>query len=210
LPPHTDIRSFAVIGKVLYLGSDAFVDDEAEIEADGGVFATVDRGQSWTDTGSMNSPFLASVGTSLFGQTLLDGFVRSKDGGKTWRAAGKGLPGAAVLCLAASGQALLVGTGKGLYVSTDDAASWTSAGSGLPPASPVQSLATAGTRIFAATANSVFLSDNGGRSWVEAGTGLPGDVVIWALAATKTDVFAGTEGKGVWRLPLPEAAGTKR
>ncbi len=211
LPPHTDVRTFAVIGKILFVGSDVFVDLEEEIEADGGIFLTGDEGKSWTDTGSMSTNFLASAGASLFAESLLEGFIRSKDNGKTWKPASMGMPaGAVVLCLVESGPNLFAGTTKGFFLSADDAATWKAVGAGLPPNTPVRRLTTSGKRIFAATPNAVYMSENDGGSWAEAGPGLPGDAEIWCLAATGTDLFAGTEGKGVWRLPLSEAARPKR
>lgn len=211
LPAHTDIRSFASIGKTLFVGADVYVDPEDETEAAGGIFVSHDEGRSWTDTGSMSTGFLASAGTSLFADTLLKGFIRSKDGGKTWKPVGKGLPaGAVILCLVGSGPDLIAGTSKGLLLSTDDAASWKAGSVGLPAGTPVRSLATGGKKLFAATPRAVFVSEDDGRTWNEAGAGFPADTEIWCLAATETDLFAGTEGKGVWRLPLSGAAGTKR
>jgi hypothetical protein len=198
LPVHTNVMSLGVIGTVLFAGADVNLDWDTA----GGVFVSEDGGKSWQDTGSMGSPFIAAAGSALYGDFMLDGFSRSTDGGKTWKPAGKGLPVAAVLCLASFGKSLVVSTNKGLYLSIDDATSWKSTNAGLPPNSAVRRLATEGARFFAATKNAVFVSGNGGQSWVQAGTGLPADVVIWALAATETDLFVGTEGKGVWRLPL--------
>jgi hypothetical protein len=211
LPAHTDIQSFALIGKTLFAGADVYVDPEDETEADGGVFVSNDEGRSWTATGSMSTIFLASAGTSLFADTLLEGFVRSKDNGKTWKPVGKGVPaGAVILCLVGSGPDLIAGTSKGLLLSTDDAASWKAVSAGLPVSTPVRSLATSGKQLFAATARAVFVSEDDGRTWKEAGAGLPADTEIWCLAATGTDLFAGTEEKGVWRLPLSGAARPKR
>jgi hypothetical protein len=210
LPAHTDVRSFAVIGKTLFVGTDVFIDEETEVEADGGIFMSGDEGKIWTDTGSMSTNFLASAGASLFADTLLDGFVRSKDNGKTWKPAGKGMPaGAVVLCLVGSGPNLFAGTSKGLFVSTDDAANWKAVSAGLPANTPVRRMTTSGQKIFAATPNAVYVSENDGGSWTEAGPGLPGDAAIWCLATTGSDLFAGTEGKGVWRLPLSGAARPK-
>jgi hypothetical protein len=211
LPVHTDVQSFAVIGKTLFVGADVFIDAEEDIEADGGIFGSGDEGRSWIDTGAMSTNFLAAAGTKLFAETLLDGFIRSEDNGKTWQPVGKGLPaGAVVLCLAGSGSNLVIGTAKGLFVSTDGGGGWKAVSAGLPPGAPVRRLASGGKRVFAATPHAVFISEDAGQSWTEAGSGLPGDAEIWSLAATGTDLFAGTEGKGVWRLSLSGAAGTKR
>jgi hypothetical protein len=200
-----------LIGKTLFVGADGFVDPDEETEVDGGIFMSGDEGTSWIDTGSSSNNFLASDGAPLFTETLLEGLVRSRDNGKTWKPAGKGLPaGTVVLCLMRSGKNLIAGTTKGLFLSADDAASWKAVSAGGPANTPVRRLAAGGKRLFAATPNAVYASDDAGRSWTEAGPGLPGDVVIWSLAATGTDLFAGTEGQGVWRLPFPGTAGTKR
>jgi hypothetical protein len=206
LPRYTKTMALAAIGTSIYVGADV----DEELDTAGGVFTSTDAGESWMDTGAMSAPFIASAGGALYGEFMLDGFCRSTDGGRRWKPAGKGLPAAAILSLAAGANALFLGTSKGLYVSTDDAATWKSASAGLPANTAVRRLAVAGTRVFAATPNAVFVSGNKGQSWVTAGTGLPADVVIWSLAATGTEVFAGTEGKGVWRLPLAGLAGSGR
>ena len=217
LPFRTNVRSFALLGKDLYVGTD--VDEEGADEeignmeegvGGGGIFVTRDLGKAWQRTGNFSAPFLASAGPALFAESLIEGFIRSNDGGMTWASGGAFSAENVKLCLVRSGSNLVLGTSQGLFVSTDDGAHWKASTAGLPAKAAVRRLAAGDGRVFAATASRVFVSDDDGLRWKEAGTGLPAGITIWSLAAGPTGVFVGTEGQGVWRLPAVGANASKR
>lgn len=94
------------------------------------------------------------------------GVVRSRDGGRSWQDAGRGLPGKAVSALAASprGDALYAWVaGRGLHRSGDGGGTWSAAG-GLDPALPVIALAVDPAdprRLLAAWAREGFAGSEG-------------------------------------------------
>ncbi len=98
--------------------------------------------------------------------------------------------------LAVIGTNLFAGTNGGVYLSTDNGASWTldTMGMGLQY---VWSLAVIGSNLFAGTDGSgVFRSTDTGKSWRAARTGLTGGngLYVPALAVNGTNLFAMTIG----------------
>ena len=78
----------------------------------------------------------------------------------------------------------------GIFLSTDNGASWKSTGSGLT--SPFATcFASIGTRLFAANLDGVSLTTDTGRSWSQVDTGLS-NLSVNAFAASGTNLFAGT------------------
>ncbi|MFZ1082005.1 MAG: T9SS type A sorting domain-containing protein [Candidatus Kryptoniota bacterium] len=112
--------------------------------------------------------------------------------------------GANISCFAVSGSNLFAGSfdGDGVFVSTNNGASWTVADSGLTNTN-VYSLAVSfdtpsDTNLFAGTNGGVFLSTNNGTSWTPVNTGLT-NTQVNALAVSPngaggTNLFAGTDG----------------
>ena len=90
----------------------------------------------------------------------------STDNGTTWTAAvdsGLGYP--SIQSLAVSGGALFAGTVHGVFLSTDNGASWTAVNSGLTDTS-ILSMAVGGGNVFAGTdSGGVFLTTNNGETW---------------------------------------------
>jgi photosystem II stability/assembly factor-like uncharacterized protein len=107
-------------------------------------------------------------------------------------------------CIAVNGDTVFVGTmSNGVYLSTDNCASWTAVDSGLPSGLNVSCLAMRGGNVFAGTnyGNGIFLSSNNGKSWSALSTGLfsiPNNyyVFILSLAVAGGNVIAGTGGGG--------------
>ena len=110
--------------------------------------------------------------------------------------------GGVVTCFAVSGTNLFAGTEGGVFLSTNNGASWAAVNTGLAN-TPVTSLAVSGTNLFAGTYGGVFLSTNNGASWTAVNTGLV-NTNIQALAVSGANLFAGTAGRGVFRRPLSE------
>ncbi len=89
----------------------------------------------------------------------------------------------------------------GVFRSTDNGASWTTASNGLS-STQVTSLAAIGSNLFAGIYSSfdggVFRSTDNGTSWTTASNGLSSTQVT-SLAAIGSNLFAGTDGGGVFR-----------
>ncbi len=122
-----------------------------------------------------------------------------------------------VSSLAVIGANLFAGTSMGVYLSTNNGASWTAENTGLDAAPlDVSFLAVIGAILFAGTSTDagtygggVYLSTNNGASWSAVNnTGLT-DTDVRALAVTGPYLFRGTDD-GVWRRPLSEMTGANR
>ncbi len=178
-----------------------------------GVFASSDRGRSWTEVpapdwidAAVASPSDGDI-VYLIGGTGDRGVFRSADGGFTWTACAAAPDGVGPSALAvdpADSDTLLLGTSAGLYVSRDGCSTWVGPASvsGAPCGDwrddTIHALTwmPAGSgRTLAGTDCGLLLSDDGGETWEDAG--LPGAVVT-AFAFAGTSVVAGTWGDGVW------------
>src|SRR5262245_3898490 len=94
-----------------------------------------------------------------------------------------------VRALVVSGSSLFAASRtQGVYRSTDNGGTWSSAGlTGMG----MVSLAVHGTALFAG-GNGVFRSLDGGATWTGVSTGLGADVRVSALAVTGTTLLAST------------------
>jgi hypothetical protein len=109
-----------------------------------------------------------------------------------------GLTNTLVSTLGISGSNIFAGTYGGVFLSTDNGASWTSANSGIPGGASVNAFAFSGSNIFAGTgSNGVFLSTDNGSSWTAVNTGLT-NTSFRALAVSGDNIFAGSYGGGVF------------
>jgi hypothetical protein len=181
-------------------------------------------------------------GTNLFAGTGYGGaggvFLSTNDG-TSWTAVNAGLPRepsdstqyVAINCLGTSGTNLLAGTGwgnyrswfrPGIFRSTDNGTSWTTANEGLPyhyyldsgGYPTIFSFGRSGTNLFAGTWwDGIFRSTNGGTSWTAVNTGLPFVTsetdttrayrAVTCFGTSGTNLFAGTgsyviSGRGVF------------
>jgi len=118
--------------------------------------------------------------------------------------------GGDVRCFAASGTNLFAGTASGagvvsggVFLSTNNGASWTQVNNGLTNTS-VTALTVSGTNLFAGTGTGqggwgrVYLSTNNGTSWTEVDAGLPIGRPVSALAVSGTNLFDGIYYGGVF------------
>lgn len=105
--------------------------------------------------------------------------------------------GPQIKALAAGGRNVFVGTDSGIFVSSNNGASWTEANSGLTSTN-VPSLAANGSVIFAGTHDGVFSSSNDGTSWNPVNSGPIQNTDAASLVFKGSDLFAGTFGNGVF------------
>ena len=180
----------------------------------GGVFASSNSGRDWHSASHGLPPYtlpthsdrsyiiyaLAKSGGNVFAATQ-DGVYLSIDSGATWNGVNNGLPDITwpdhnwVHALIFSGTNLFAGTYYGgVFLSTNNAISWTSANTGLTTGDD-NSLAACGMRLFAGTRTGVFVSTNNGTNWTSAQAPFPG---FSKIVEVDTDLYAGTQ-TGVFR-----------
>ncbi len=144
----------------------------------GGFYRSRNAGRSWRDAGAglpdtaiqclAVSPNFVTDQTLLVG-TETAGIYQSVDGGVSWTALSAELAEQSIDCLAIApaGNALLAGTGSGIYLSTNGGNTWAmSATSQLAALS--LGLDTTGRVIAGTIQSGIYLSDNGGQSWRQA------------------------------------------
>ncbi|MGH7595940.1 MAG: FlgD immunoglobulin-like domain containing protein, partial [bacterium] len=102
---------------------------------------------------------------------------------------------------AVNGTNIFAGTFRGVFLSTNNGASWVNIGL---PNTDVRSLAVNGSNLFAGTADGgVFVSTNNSTNWTPVSTGLT-SAIVRSLVVNDSYLFAGTDGASVWRRPLSE------
>lgn len=84
----------------------------------------------------------------------------------------------------------------GLYVSTDDGASWRADNVGLPPA-PVFFLLWQDRTLYAGTAAGLYRRTEGALIW-QLNDVVPRDVAVYGLASLGNTLYAATDGRGIY------------
>jgi ligand-binding sensor domain-containing protein len=107
-----------------------------------------------------------------------------------------GPTGGIVNCLTVMGSNLFAGTNGGIYVSTNNGTSWTSAKTGLTSVH-VSAIVQKGANLFAGTTGGVYMSANQGANWSSVNTGLK-DLNVMSLTVHGSNLFAGTADSGVY------------
>ena len=168
-----------------------------------GVYISNDGGRTWKVLAINSGNYVRAVeisGGSIFLGCDYSGIVRTTDEGKTWNFISgpyvKNNRPDRVHAFAVSGANLFAGTltiagadSGGVYLSTDNGATWTARSSGLANTN-IYALAATGTNVFAGTDTGVYRSTNNGASWTQAGLKT---LAINALYASGTEVYAGTD-----------------
>jgi photosystem II stability/assembly factor-like uncharacterized protein len=175
-----------------------------------GIYRSTDGGNGWmaVDSGfpiGEGAGALAVSGTNIFAGTSSSGVFLSTNNGTSWEPVNRGFTDTfngvygpeydnpAVQAFAVIGADLFAGTYNGIYLSTNDGASW-AADSSME--ANVRALAVRGSNLFAGSLYSegVYRSTDSGGSWALVDSGLAGNGVIsvFAFAELGTNLFAGT------------------
>ncbi len=157
----------------------------------------------WIQT---NGPFgnpqaqcFATGGSYIYAGVANYGVYRSMDTGGTWEAVNTGLSNYSILSLASSGPNVFVGTFQGVFLSTDDGASWSSASKGLMLNAPIYGLASIDSILLAGTVNEgIFRSTNNGTTWAHVDSG-PTNSYVTSFAKLNNTIFASASGGGLLR-----------
>lgn len=197
------------VSAIGWAGSNVLMGTEA-----GGVYISSNNGTTWSqsNTGMTAAPVLAIAedGNYLFAGTVGSGVYRSQDGGANWTSSSVGIDRLQISSLIVKGTKLFAGTGTGVnhpftptaggavYVSNDNADSWTKMTNGLPDyiGEDISSFAIIGSDLFVGTTGlGVYRSSDDGGTWASAGLS---SIEITALAVINDTLFAATLGAGVF------------
>jgi hypothetical protein len=193
------VRDVVAVGSRVYLAGD------------GGVYQSNDFGENWirTETPTPVARVMPSrypqADPTVFAATPT-GLLKSRDGGRTF--AETLLKGMRIHRMEWPGPALVVGTGRGVFVSQDSGVTFTGPGSGMP-LTDARALATSAyfsidpVMFAAAGDDGVYRSGDGGRTWTPAGLG--GESVTdlawlgpFLYAVTANGVFRSEDMGRVW------------
>lgn len=171
---------------------------------DSGVYRSTNKGVSWESVNvGIDYLFVMSVANSLNNELFAGslGVYHSSNMGINWIQ--NGTLSAAVLCfLIQPGGIILVGTGGGIYRSTDNGMMWTKKSNGLPSPNSIDvwSLGEDNSgNIYAATSSyGVFKSSDNGNNWVEKNNGLSTIYARTIAVNSLGHLFVGTSGGGIF------------
>ncbi|MFL5764254.1 MAG: PKD-like domain-containing protein [Bacteroidia bacterium] len=160
----------------------------------------------WTQTAgpyaSSTVTCLATDGVNLFAGTQSSGIYKSVDFGSNWTLASTGFSIYPFHCLLLNGSNLFAGGDNGLYLSTNNAASWSFIKSGSFYSS--SSVVANGTTIISASNGGVYRSINNGASWTTVSATLLNATleVVGSnfIAATSGGVYKSTDDGLTWSL----------
>ncbi len=182
----------------------------------GSLYRSTNEGNNWNKPTLHGERSWADF-TSLAFMNFNNGFAGdvngysyiTTNGGDEWTCKAQIENGATVTSFAfistyifASTKPYLAGVEGGVYLSYDNANTWTRVSTGLPTLADtntiVTSLSVIGTNLFAGTGHGVYLSTDNGASWTKVSSGLTGSWV-YALAVMGNELFAGLYENGVFR-----------
>lgn len=193
-------------------GSDIFVGSAVSDESGGGVFRSVDNGNSWTQTDypdSLSAFFLTISSNGMIFVGSAFGVFRSIDDGATWVQVNNGLSdGVPVVISIASHPltgAIFVGIrDKGVYRSTNNGESWVLTNLQKPTIWSIMVdiaggiFAGSGSYVSRYTPEGVFFSTDDGDTWTVMNTGLTNLNVVALATDSEGNAYAGTRGGGVF------------
>ena len=172
-----------------------------------GVFVSTDSGQHWTQRSiglplpiAINAFSFETTGKKLYAATN-KGIFASTDASRHWQAVGtvgSDLASHNYTALTFDSNAphtIYAGTARhGVYVSTNDGTSWSTANTGLPTDDAVNSLTfdSIQHQLWAATELGIYRSDDGGITWRAFNNGLPTNVI--ANTVQVADLSGGAQG----------------
>lgn len=176
---------------------------------DGGLFKTVNSGDSWTlkVNGIINSLIAAILIDPMESNTVYaavheSGVFKSQDSGKTWTQINDGLGGLSIYSLASSGGTLFAGGYSGLYRSVNGGTSWSYSNLYQDICDiAVDPLTPATLYVGFCSGNGVYKSTDLGLTWNPANTGLPyASILSVKIDPEDPDIlYAGILSKGVFK-----------
>jgi hypothetical protein len=165
-----------------------------------GQFRSNDGGTTWVQSGPRKRDVFSIVatpsGTTIAGTVGARTFV-SFDDGANWTQALEGAICDNIFSLAAYGGTVYAGTECGIYRSTDEGLSWSSAGTDAETG-PVASIAVQHDDgdVYAGTLFGVLRSSDGGLTWQQSGLGT--ERIVALATGPSGQVYAATARAGVF------------
>ncbi len=182
------ILSITSIGTKLYAGSSG-----------SGLFKSDDYGVTWVavNNGLTNNSILSLYAvseTEVYAGTEGSGIFKTIDGGANWIPINTGLSNLYIRSIVKKGSDFFVGTGNGIYRSSDSGENWWLRGlSG----NQVNALFVDGANLFAGTAtNGIYWSSTSGASWVQK---YCCGYDVRSFSSDGTAVYSATYGSGIVR-----------
>ena len=212
----SEILAMANIGTTLFVGVSS--------NNGTGVYRSTDGGANWqaVNNGLGTAPIRDIVvkDATLFA-TKEDGVYTSTNLGTSWTLANTGISGQPEALHVAGDGALYVNvlaadfTGRSVYRSIDNGASWSPTGPGMPISEGVFAFASIGAEVYAGLGyyGSVYRTIDAGASWQPSNIGLP-EVDVKTIFRSGSNLFSGslsnpgvhlsTDGGNTW---LPSGNG---
>ncbi|MFN8361748.1 MAG: T9SS type A sorting domain-containing protein [Candidatus Kapaibacterium sp.] len=163
------------------------------------ILLSKDKGMTWDWAGSgltnLYSTQLTVSDTSLFAFNSNTGAFVSSNSGKSWAPAMNGLTDKNFYSCAASGNAIIVGTQSGVFLSTDRGVSCTKISTSILTFPPSVLALKDSTILVGGSSASLLRSDNLGASWTDIGRTLPDTNGIRSIAihpSISGDIIVGT------------------
>lgn len=192
-------------------GTGVVVGHEGTLTPPSNIYTSANAGTSWN---TYQAPFL-DAGDLLFlpnGSLLAgteQGVFKSSNNGSSWTAINTGISNMYIKALAhkSSNSYLFAGayanmstqdtTGAGVYVSTDNGATWNRASYGITDKRINALLVDSATgNVYAGTEGGIYMSTNNGSTWTAVNVNLQ-NLTISAIVENPTGFFAGSEKSGV-------------
>jgi hypothetical protein len=208
--PGNQVLALGVFNNVVYSGTFG-----------AGIYRSTNNGTSWRAANGgipagVSVQAFAQLGSAIYAGTD-NGVFLSLDNGNNWLPLNSGVQAGTiprnVYGLIANGNAVFAGeintgavSGRGVFRTTDNGASWRLINVGLPLPINVYSFVEYGGAIYIGTSRGIYRTFNNGDSWLAVNDGfsptpsaIP-SVFVFSLAVCGTGLFAGTSGG-------PEASG---
>lgn len=176
-----------------------------------GIYKSGNNGATWSAVnGGISSNCMAASGSTIVTTSSYfypNDVSISTNNGLSWTTnmSPTGLPlFATINALAINSNSIFAAINGGVFVSVDNAVSWTSASSGITPGTSVTCLAVVGNTLLAGTAGAgVYVSIFNGFGWAQSNTGLSNTLTVNAvLYDTNAGMFYAGTNNGVFSIAV--------
>lgn len=182
--------------------------------SDGFFISTDDSNWAAENTGLDNTLVenLTTIGSHIFASTNGEGVARSTDNGVHWTSIGPDLTDMLVSGLFLHGTELFIGTNHGVFMTSDEGATWNPRTKGLPGGWEKRCFTAMGDNLFVGTASGFFRSTDDGLSWSHDTVGLPKNFSPIVLSSIGNNIFVcqngiyrSTDSGSTWQNVFPNA-----